>query len=158
MPSRADASPRESWPSLNAARVVSTTPRGRRWNSCLFSSGHRSHIRHSQTSVYGALPQTPEFIESGRMAPGKASSPRSAVPFLGAYRTFRTTRVALQQSPIRSGGEANEKHPMQGCQSNRRVGEGIQFCSDKFCPVLLSSLQVFSIQGRKAGSRSGLLG
>ena len=53
---------------------------------------------------HGALPQTPEFIESGRMAPGKASFPRSAVPVLGAYRTIGTTRVALQQSPIRSGG------------------------------------------------------
>ena len=29
--------------------------------------------QHSPASAYGALPQTPEFIESGRMAPGKAS-------------------------------------------------------------------------------------
>ena len=145
MPSRADASLGERWPSLNAARVFSMISRGRRWKSCLFSSAHRSHIRHSQTSVYGTLPQTPEFSEWGRMAPGKACFPRSAVPILGAYRTFRTTRVALQQSPIRSGGGPNEKHRRRGCQRSRRTGEGIQFCSDKFCPVLLSSLQSLRI-------------
>ena len=75
------------------------------------------------------------------MAPGKGSSPRSAVPFLGAYRTFRTTRVALQQSPIRSGSEPSGKHWMRGCQRNRRLGEVIHFCSNKFCPLLLSPLQ-----------------
>ena len=125
---------------MNAARVASTTSRGRRWKSCLFSSGHSRHRHPSPTSAYGALPQTPEFIESGRMAPGKASSPRSAVPFLGAYRTFRTTRVALQQSPIRSGGGPNGKQWIRGCQRNRRFGEVFHFCSDKFCPLLLSPL------------------
>ena len=85
--------------------------------------------QHSPASAYGALPQTPEFIESGRMAPGKASLPLSAVPFQGAYRTIGTTRVALQQSPIRSGGEPNGKQWMRGCQRNRRFGAIFHFCS-----------------------------
>jgi hypothetical protein len=63
------------------------------------------------------------------MAPGKASLPQSAVPILVAYRTVQTTRVALQQSPVRSGGEPNKKQRIRTRQRNPPIGEKIHFCS-----------------------------
>lgn len=61
---------------------------------------------------------------------GKRPFPGARFPLLGAYRTGRTTRVALQQSPIRSGGKPNGPLRTRAGQKNRPAHEEIHFCSE----------------------------